>query len=335
MDIDTLKTMYFNYHHKKTNDIIELYNFYKEYTQESKPMTFRSSFNQNACSSQNLGRLSNSAMKKHKESPKIQKNCSKDQETKNLSKQLKKIYNKENENPQKNKVFLSIQNKNLFNQKLNFIDMVPTTKNSKPPRPNSVKNSTNRNSKSTEKIIKKEKISNNSFGGGIDSVSNASLEKNKNFESCPQDQKQLIDVERMISPNNRKKENIFACLPLDTQQQILNNQTRMADIEKIRNISKVFKNYRAIKSEIPVKIMEQKKKLNENDSRFLNLVESFLEKSCLENRPLKNERLINRNEEEFDEKSFLEGLKQAAAYNNFQGKDISHISNDPSFLLPN
>lgn len=331
MDIETLQNLYQQIYHKQTNDIIELYNFYKEYTSENKPKTFRNPQNQ-GFSSQNYGRLTNSAIKKKGVFNELQEISSKEKESEReaniLSRHLKKICQNK-EYSQKNKLFISAPNKNLPCQKLNFANMAPTTKNSKPPRPESFRGNNYRNAKSTEKIAKKDKINNNNSFGFIENANN-SLEKKKMLaEKKPQ-----MEILKIISPNNRKNNNIFSGLSLETQQKILLNQVKITDIEKIRNISKIFKNYRSIKSEIPAKIIAEQKKLYEKDkeNKYMNLMESFLEKSDFDAKPIKNTELVNKNEEEIDERSFFEGLKQAASYNDFQGKDIS---NAPSFLIQN
>ena len=56
-------------------------------------------------------------------------------------------------------------------------------------------------------------------------------------------------------------------------------------------------------------------------------MENFFEKSEIEQKNIKVEKLLGKNE--IDEKSFLEGLKQVSDYNNFQGS----MSNDPSFNI--
>lgn len=333
MDIETLQKLYQQFYHKKTNDILELYNFYKEYTSENKPKTFRNPQNQ-AFSSQNYGRLTNSAIKKKCVFNELQDISSKEKESKEkesereaniLSKHLKKIC-QNNEYNQKNKLFISAPNQNLPCQKLNFANMAPTTKNSKPPRPESFRGNSYRNAKSTEKIAKKDKINNNSFG--FMENSNTSLEK-KNILAEKKPQNEILKI---ISPNNRKNNNIFSGLSMETQQKIILNQVKITDIEKIRNISKIFKNYRSIKSEIPAKIIAEQKRLCNKENKCLNFIESFLEKSDFDAKTMKNTELMNKNEEEIDERSFFEGLKQAASYNDFQGKDLS---NAPSFLIQN
>ena len=155
-------------------------------------------------------------------------------------------------------------------------------------------------------------------------MSNCSLEKGRNLRDV---ERRKIEIEKLISPT-QKKSNIFASLPFETQQKIFNTKAKIPDIEKIRNISKMFKNYRHIKSEIPVKIQEKKENLIKfGENKFLNFMENFFEKSEIEQKNIKVEKLLGKNE--IDEKSFLEGLKQVSDYNNFQGS----MSNDPSFNI--
>ena len=311
MDIDTLKKLYFNNFNRETNDINELYSFYKEFIIDSKAKTFRNP-NHHKGSSANFYKTSNSAMKKNKEFQEICRNSKE-----NFSQELRKICKSNpNEKSQKNKLSLSVLNKNLFNQKLNFINLKSNA--SKPPKPELFFNTKFRNSKSVEKMNNKREILNN-ISIGMENIANISCEKGRNSKK--------IDsrIEKIVSPNNQKS-NIFANLPKE-QQKILMTHTKVIDIEKIRNISKIFKNYRCFKSEIPEKIIQKKENFKGNENKFMNFIENFFEKSVLEQKNVKVEKLLGRNEE-IDEKSFFEGVRHVTDYNNFQGKDIS---NEPSF----
>lgn len=324
MDIDTLKLKYFNYFHKESNDITELYNFYKEFTNEYKSKTFRKPHNQN--SDTTSSKNSSSAMKKQKEFNEIDKKSSlvSNEFEKNLAQHLKKICRTNtHELLQKNKLSISILNKDLFNQKLNFINIMPTTNHGKPPKCDNYFKNKIRNSKSMEKMLnKKEIISNVSLN------SNCSLEKRKD---TAHHEKHQTEIDKIICLNN-KSNNIFSTLPIEKQQKILMNNSKITDIDKIRNITKIFKNYRCTKSEIPngkIKMQEKIDLSKVNENKFINFIDSFFEKSGIESKSIKGEKFLGKTEE-IDEKSFMEGLKQAANNNNFNGKDIS---NDPSFIL--
>ena len=297
MDINTLKKLYFDNYHKDSNDIIELYSFYKEHLTEFKAKTFRNTSHQkNVFPNENL-KFSSSAMKK---TPEFNDICKKSLETpkeSNLSQHLRKIYKSTvNEKSQKNKLSLSILNKDIFNQKLNFINVLP------------MKNSGGK-SINTELFFKSKARNSKS----VEKMSSISIEKWKNNRNN-------LKLEEFVSPNN-KKSNIFSSLPKSTQQKIFSHHAQMTSLsmEKIREISKIFKNYRSYKSELPSKI-EKREKSRIYDDKFMSFMESFFEKSEIEAKLLKNE--------EIDEKSFLEGLQKAVDYNTF--KDIS---NDPSFNI--
>lgn len=327
MDIDTLKKLYFNNFHRETNDITELYNFYKEYTNlnESKAKTFRNSCNPKMVQTLNASKYSNSAAKKTQDFEDISKKSfeiPKETES-SLSHHLQKLCKTNESEKIKQKLSLSLINKQLFNQKLNFISIPPTTNNSRAINPHLFLKPKPRNSKSMEKMPKKREILQN-VSINNDHMSNCSLEKGRNLRDV---ERRKIEIEKLISPT-QKKSNIFASLPFETQQKIFTTQTKIPDIEKIRNISKMFKNYRHIKSEIPVKIQEKKENLIRcGENKFLNFMENFFEKSEIEQKNIKVEKLLGKNE--IDEKSFLEGLKQVSDYNNFQGS----MSNDPSFNI--
>lgn len=331
MDIDTLKKLYFSNFHKETNDIVELYNFYRESTNlnESKAKTFRNTNNQKNAQNQNTSKYSNSAVKKHQECDETSKkhfDNSKESES-SLTQQLKKICKTQNciEKNIKQKLSLSVLNKSLFNQKLNFINFPPTANHSKLLKPQLFLKNKARNTKSMEKMPNKREILHN-ISIGTENVASCSLEKVRNLKDL---ERRKNEIEKLISPT-QKKSNIFSTLPIETQQRIFLNQAKIPGVEKIHHISKMFKNYRNVKSEVPVKIQVKKENfLRLGENKFMNFMESFFEKSEMEQKPRKIEKLMGKTEE-IDERSFLEGLKQVSDYNNFQRKDMS---NEPSFNI--
>lgn len=301
MDVDVVKKAYFECFHRESNDITELYNFYRQQrliANESsiKAKTFRNS-------EKGVKLCPGSDAKRGGGNESL------------LSQQLRKICKGNGNNPRNEKTLsLSGLNKSLFNQKLNFINLnlAPTTAKSFMGNCRAVPQV---NARSLEKIQRK--AGNSNVANNAPNGENCSLETVGKINDV---ERRKVEIERIISPSS-KKSSIFSSLPAQTQQRLLRNNSsrKAADFDKIREIAKLMK-----ANKKPTKSVGTAGR--GNTSQLLSFMESFFDKSEL----IPEQRPANLRNEEIDEKSFLEGLKHAADYKNFLGKDVS---NDPSFSL--